>query len=307
MSNEDYKNISKKKLRNILQDAYTFISNLERYCNFPTGDDEDGGDSSDRKESETGNNKQKQVGKQKSVLDVKKRLRGLNEIQAKLKEIKGKKMTNIQESRYKKNLKTRLKKQQKKEKKKLEKNMKKKNKLIKRDLDRNPTVKNVSSNNEENENKEKIVFNKEGKMVFNKFDFTGIGNEKNKKGLKKQEKDPKMLLEELKRRKSKLNELEQSGEKMKAKGLKEKEMWMSALKKSEGVKVKDDADLLKRTIRKQKEIKNRRKRKWDARVQAVEKKKEERQKKRQENISAKKKELKKKKIKHAVKKGRIVL
>lgn len=49
------------------------------------------------------------------------------------------------------------------------------------------------------------------------------------------------------------------------------------------------------------------KKKWENRIQSVEKKKGDRQKKRQENISKKKKEKKAKVVKQAVKRGRVVI
>lgn len=57
----------------------------------------------------------------------------------------------------------------------------------------------------------------------------------------------------------------------------------------------------------QEQIKKVSKKKWENRIQSVEKKKGDRQKKRQENISKKKKEKKAKVVKQAVKRGRVVI
>ncbi|RZF46462.1 hypothetical protein LSTR_LSTR012537 [Laodelphax striatellus] len=303
---------NKKKLRKILTESYRFVSNLEKYCNFPdqvqteVSDDE----REERKvhKEETLHDKQN-----KPIVDVKKRLRGLEEIEMKLKEIKGKKLKDIKDIRYKKNLKTRLNKQKKVAAFKQDKETKKQKKMLEKQK-RKEALENKeggerTEETSNNEQKDKIIFNKDSKMVFNKIDFTGLGKEKkNSKGKKgKIEKDPKQLLENVKKSNSEIKSLEESGEVAKAKKIKEKHMWMSALKRAEGVKVKDDVDLLKKTVRKQTQLKNQRKKKWEARVHAVEKKKEERQQKRTDNIAARKKEKKKNKIKKSVKKGRIVL
>lgn len=167
---------------------------------------------------------------------------------------------------------------------------------------------NSISNEIESENKTiinkkfKSVFNKDNKMVFSKIDFSDTNV--NKKGKKMEDKDPKKLLQKLKMNKAKLDELESSGAKEKAMELVEKEKWITALRKASGEKVKDDPQLLKKTIMREKSRKKKSKKKWDARVDTVKKKQQEKQKKRMENIMAKKKEKKKKKLKKAVKKGR---
>lgn len=153
------------------------------------------------------------------------------------------------------------------------------------------------------ENKQpKPVYNSEDKMVFSKFDFSGIG--KNVK--KKEEKDPKKLLQKLELQKEKLTELEQSGEKEKAIEIKEKLHWKNALAKAEGKKVKDNPVLLKKTIQKQKQRVKASKKKWEARQENVKKAQEERQKKRTENIEKRKKEKKLNKLKKAAKRGKII-
>lgn len=148
----------------------------------------------------------------------------------------------------------------------------------------------------------KPVFNKDNKMIFSKIDFPDT--KLNKKGKKIEDKDPKKLLQKLKMNKAKIDELESSGAKEKAVELVETEKWMTALRKASGEKVKDDPQLLKKTIMREKSRKKKSKKKWEARIDTVKKKQQEKQKKRMENIMAKKKEKKKKKVKKAVKKGR---
>ncbi|XP_022193417.2 surfeit locus protein 6 homolog [Nilaparvata lugens] len=304
--------LNKKKLMKILTESYKFVSSFEKYCKFPDQgsrdfNEDDEGDLKFHKEPNQDN-------QDKPIADVKKRLGGLEELEMKLKEIRGKKLTNIKDIRYKKNLKTRLNKQKKVAAFKQDKETKKQKKMKEKQKRREALESKkegggeVSGTGENSTTDDKIIFNKDSKMVFNKIDFTGLGKEKSfKRKRGKVEKDPKQLLENVKKSNSEIKALEESGEAGKAKKLKEKHMWVSALKRAEGGKVKDDVELLKKSVRKQTQIKNQRKKKWEERVHAVEKKKEERQKKRTDNIAARKKEKKKNKIKKSVKKGRIVL
>lgn len=150
----------------------------------------------------------------------------------------------------------------------------------------------------------KPVFNKDNKMVFSKIDFSdpSINKRINRNGCR----DPKKMLRKLEMNKVKIDELK-STNKEKATELVEKEKWITALKRASGEKIKDDPQLLKKTVMKEKRRKKESRKKWAARVDAVEKKKQEKQKKRMENIMAKKKEKKKKKQKKAIKKGHYVV
>lgn len=163
-------------------------------------------------------------------------------------------------------------------------------------------VKNEEVHNEENAENSKPVFNKEDKIVFSKFDFSDIGTKK----VKKQEKDPKKLLEKLEKQKEKIEKLKESGDIEKAVEIKEKTAWKNALAKAEGIKVKDDPTLLKKTLKKQEQKQRSSKKKWESRIAKVEKAKEEKQKKRTENIQKRKKDKKMNKLKKAAKKGKII-
>lgn len=70
--------------------------------------------------------------------------------------------------------------------------------------------------------------------------------------------------------------------------------------------VKDDPDLLKRTIKRNEQKKKHSANKWNSRIENVQKSMQERQEKRRENIMKKKKEKKQNKLKKAAKKGRII-
>lgn len=146
-----------------------------------------------------------------------------------------------------------------------------------------------------------LLFNKDNKMVFSKV----FVPETNKRHKKKTEKDPKKILHKLKENKKKMFELEKE-DKEKAVYLKEKEKWSTALKRASGEKVRDDPELLRKSISKEKNMKVRSQKKWQARIEKVQKDKDDRQKKRTDNIQARKNDKKKRKMKRAIKKGSYV-
>nr|XP_033322024.1 surfeit locus protein 6 homolog [Megalopta genalis] len=149
--------------------------------------------------------------------------------------------------------------------------------------------------------KPKPVFNSEGKMVFSKFDFSEIGTKRKPKSAK----DPKKILLQMKQKKEKLKEMEKSGEIEKAQEIREKQAWNSVLAKASGEKVKDDPELLKRSISRKEQKKKHSAKKWESRLDNVQKGIRERQEKRQENIMKRKKEKKLNKLKKNAKKGRV--
>ncbi|CAH0747516.1 unnamed protein product [Diatraea saccharalis] len=224
-----------------------------------------------------------------------KRARNITELEEKLQKLKSQHNYNLKNKLVKKSLTS-----------KLNKKIKKKERLNKNRvkpivdgpfMDAGKTVKEEKPN----VNIAKPVFNVDGKLVFSKFDFANVG-----KTVKKVEKDPKKILPNLQEQEKKIRELEEKGDDS-AKKLKEKIAWKSVLQKAEGLKVKDDPNLLKKSIKKIEQKKKQSKKKWENRIQSVQQKKEDRQKKRKENISKKKKEKKSKVVKAAVKRGRVVI
>ncbi|XP_043254366.1 surfeit locus protein 6 homolog [Colletes gigas] len=214
----------------------------------------------------------------------------------KLEGLKNVKKLKYKDKKIKRNLKTRIKKISKREERVMQ------NKLIKTEQN----AAGLSKIKKEDGEMPKIprpkpVFNSEGKMVFSKFDFSEIGT---KKKPPKTGKDPKKLLLQLKQKKEKFKTMEQSGEKEKVQELKEKDAWKSVLAKASGEKVKDDPDLLKRTISKNEHKKKHSAKKWESRLENVQKGLQKRQEKRQENIMKRKKDNKLNKKKKAAKKGR---
>ena len=140
-------------------------------------------------------------------------------------------------------------------------------------------------------------------MVFSKFDFSDdLASEA--KAKKKQ--DPKAALQKITKQKEKIKSLKAKGNTEAVNEIEDKSSWKLALDKAEGVKVKDDVGLLKKSIKKQEQRKKSSKKKWDERKEQVTKKKEAVQKKRTENIKKRKEDKKQNKMKKASKKGRSV-
>merc|ERR1712080_653967 len=135
-------------------------------------------------------------------------------------------------------------------------------------------------------------------VVFSKFDFQEMEKEK-KKNL-----DPQAALKKIQKSKEKIKLWEEKGRTEKVKNIESSIAWTNAISKAEGEKIKDDESLLKKTIKKKQQIKGSKKKKWEARVEAVENRKATGQSKREENISKRKNEKKDKKKKHAVARGR---
>lgn len=130
-----------------------------------------------------------------------------------------------------------------------------------------------------------------GQIVYSKFDFaTGIQPEK----VKKKKKDLKLMLENVEKKQNKLDLLKETDIE-KANKMKKDISWDRAMKKAEGVKLKDDAGLLKKSIKRKEKIKEKSAKKWNDRVESVEKKKDEKQKLRKQHIKEKRDEKSNKK------------
>ncbi|KAL0105145.1 hypothetical protein PUN28_016652 [Cardiocondyla obscurior] len=227
-----------------------------------------------------------------------KRAHTFQELHAKLDELKGVKKLDYKQKLLKKTLKNKIKKKTKKE----ERFRQKKHVRLENNTTNGSKIK---TENEEIPKlpKPKPIFNSEGKMVFSKFDFSEIGV---KKKLPKNQNDPKKMLQQLHQKKEKLKQLEDLGNKEEAENIKEKDAWKSVLARASGEKVKDDPELLKRTIKRNDQQKKHSTKKWNSRIENVQKSMQERQEKRRDNIMKKKKEKKQNKLKKAAKKGRVI-
>merc|ERR1719383_750568 len=131
--------------------------------------------------------------------------------------------------------------------------------------------------------------NPKGKVVFSKFDFTS--NEIANPNTKKKHLDPRAALAKIAKKKEKLDSMKEKGLTDKVKRIEDKTAWQTAIDKAEGVKVKDDVELLKKSLKKQEQRKKSSKRKWEQRIEGVQKKKEGLQSKRKENLQKKKEGL----------------
>ncbi|XP_078687282.1 surfeit locus protein 6 homolog [Branchiostoma floridae x Branchiostoma belcheri] len=149
------------------------------------------------------------------------------------------------------------------------------------------------------------VLNQEGKLVFSKFDFTSdVGG-----GQKKSKENPKhhlkKLLAKAEDKKQKIKDLKHE-DLGKAHEVEQKSKWKSALQKAQGVKLKDDPELLKKSIKRKDQIKKKSKKQWKERKDQVEANIKKKQDKRRENLKARKEQKVSNKIKKAKKKGRVI-
>lgn len=157
----------------------------------------------------------------------------------------------------------------------------------------------------------KPILNKNGQVVFSKFDFTADKTLNHKKKEDKltttnaKPKDYKKLLKKLQEKREKVEEMKQN-EPEKANELEIKEKWRSALDKASGLKVKDDVTMLKKAVKRLEKKKDKSKKNWVERVKTVESKKAQIQDKRRKNIEKRRDKNKETKIKKLKKKGRIL-
>jgi len=158
----------------------------------------------------------------------------------------------------------------------------------------------------------KPILNKNGQVVFSKFDFTAdktIHLKKNKDDkittTNAKPKDYKKLLKKLQEKREKVEELKLK-EPEKANELEIKDKWRSAIDKASGLKVKDDVSILKKAVKRLEKKKEKSKKNWQERTKEVERKKEHFQDKRRKNIEKRREKNKETKIKKLKKKGRIL-
>ncbi|CAA3021050.1 Hypothetical predicted protein [Olea europaea subsp. europaea] len=118
-----------------------------------------------------------------------------------------------------------------------------------------------------------------------------LGDEEERKNKKKKKKKNKM---------SKIKELEKAKRLQEVKreniGVAERESWKAATSRAMGVKVHDDARMIKESMKKEKRKKEKNAEKWKERVESQEKIKNDRQQKRKDNIMGRIKEKKMRKI-----------
>ncbi|KAG7238589.1 hypothetical protein INR49_030663 [Caranx melampygus] len=162
---------------------------------------------------------------------------------------------------------------------------------------------------ENKRNKTAIIFNKV-EMVEEIYESEVQKRKKKKQGIKGQltpltGRNYKQLLSRVEARKAKLEELREKDE-GKAKELEKKMKWTNLLYKAEGIKIKDDEDMLRTSLKKKEKREVQRKKRWNERSENVVDKMQQRQDKRRRNIQRRKQIKTEKKKEKARKKGRVL-
>ncbi|KAJ8261375.1 hypothetical protein COCON_G00170980 [Conger conger] len=153
-------------------------------------------------------------------------------------------------------------------------------------------------------------------MVFNKLE---VGEGYTEKAQLKKEKRKKVkgnltpltgknykqLLGRVEARKAKIEELRTKDE-GKAKEAEEKMKWTNVLYKAEGLKIKDNEDLLRASLKRKEKIRTQKKKRWEQRSVNVVEKMQHKQDKRRRNIQKQKRGKMEKRKEKARKKGRIL-
>lgn len=154
-------------------------------------------------------------------------------------------------------------------------------------------------------------------IVFNKVETVEDGyvdkmeKKKNKKKSVKGKLTPltgknyKQLLSRVQARKAKLEQLREKDE-GKAHELEERMKWTNVLYKAEGLKIKDNEDMLRESLKKKEKRQEQIKKRWDKRCEGVVDKMQKRQDKRRRNLQKRKKGKIEKKKERARKKGRVL-
>uniref|UniRef100_A0A0K0DKB1 SURF6 domain-containing protein n=1 Tax=Angiostrongylus cantonensis TaxID=6313 RepID=A0A0K0DKB1_ANGCA len=148
-------------------------------------------------------------------------------------------------------------------------------------------------------------------ISFSKFDFIVRGNSEKKRlttSQKKQKftgKDYKSLIKKVEKREEKLEKLREK-EPEKACEVEDSIRWSRVLNKAQGVKVKDNMQLLQKGLERKEKLKKKKKEIWSNRKAVLLREKEKKQKKRKENIQKRIDDSKKRKMKMLKKKGRLL-
>ncbi|XP_008299448.1 surfeit locus protein 6 [Stegastes partitus] len=158
-------------------------------------------------------------------------------------------------------------------------------------------------------NETAIVFNKV-EMVEKRY-VDKIQKKKDKKQSVKGQVTPltgknyKQLLSRVEARKAKVEQLREKDEE-KARELEKKIQWTNLLYKAEGIKIKDDEDMLRASLKRKEKRHDQRKKRWDKRSESVVEKMQHRQDKRKKNLQRRKQAKTEKKKNKARKKGRVL-
>lgn len=146
-----------------------------------------------------------------------------------------------------------------------------------------------------------------GRFEFKPEDSVDIDSKKKKKG-KKQPTKQKQLINQLKQVENEQNEINRLKEENpeEGKALLRSKHWKTALAKAKGEKIRDNPQLLRKTIKKQAKLRERSAKKWKKNKSETDKRMKERQEKRQSNLQKRKDDKKAKIKKRLIKKGRLI-
>lgn len=152
---------------------------------------------------------------------------------------------------------------------------------------------------EKSQNNTEALLTKEGKVVFSKFDFSQmVGNVSSTKSSKKRKlptgKNYELLLLKANREKERIEKLKQENPK-KAGEVIEKKSWEKAVAKAEGTKIKDDPELLKKSLKRKLAKKKQSTKQWEERNVKLQAKMQKRQDRRNANLQKRKEHKKNKK------------
>ncbi|XP_069793278.1 surfeit locus protein 6 [Narcine bancroftii] len=169
---------------------------------------------------------------------------------------------------------------------------------------------------QDEEKKDKIE-KKETPILFNKVEVTDevIKDRKLKKKERRKNikggitpltgRNYKQLLSRLEAHKNKIEEL-RSKDENKAKEVEQKMKWTNILYKAEGLKIKDNEEMLKASLKRKEKLKSQRKKRWEKRTEHVVEKMQQRQDKRKANLKKKKEAVIDRRKNKARKRGRIL-
>ncbi|KAL7619639.1 hypothetical protein AAE478_010180 [Parahypoxylon ruwenzoriense] len=105
-------------------------------------------------------------------------------------------------------------------------------------------------------------------------------------GTKKGPSDPKTTLQKLENQRKRLQGMDED----KRKDIEDKELWLTARRRAEGEKIKDDEKMLKKAVKRKETTKKKSEKEWTARKEGVAKSMKDRQKKREDNIRKRREE-----------------
>ncbi|CAF3469621.1 unnamed protein product [Rotaria sp. Silwood1] len=170
-----------------------------------------------------------------------------------------------------------------------------------------PTTSSSASNDAHNSKPSSIP----NQITFGRFEFNtenSIDTKSKKKNFKKLPNKQKQLINTLKKIESEQNELNRLQEENPEQGkeLLRSKHWKTALAKAKGEKIRDNAQLLRKTIKKQNKRRELSAKKWQQNKSETKKRIKERQEKRKANLQKRKDDKKAKLKKKLIKKGRLI-